>query len=89
MRIYYDNGIQREEKWNQDHPGEVFIANVPPNLSLFAPSELRVLATVKEKFHDFSAKKISEYSHGEMGYQEIDTARLIPYSYATQLNIEL
>jgi hypothetical protein len=49
---------------------------------------LRVLASVKEVFQDFNAKKISNLSHDEKGYQETENAHLIPYSYASELNYE-
>jgi putative zinc finger/helix-turn-helix YgiT family protein len=83
-----DEGVRKEEEWNNDYPGEVFICNSSPDLSIFSPSELRVLATVKELFQDYSAKKLSDFSHSEKGYQETENAHLIPYSYAEQLNLD-
>ena len=47
-----------------------------------------MLAMVKEIFQSFSAKKISDSSHNEKGYQETENAHLIPYSYAEHLNID-
>jgi hypothetical protein len=87
--ILDDNGVRKEEEWIQDYPGEVYVGNTSPDLTIFTLSELRVLATVKEEFHDFSAKKISDISHNERGYQETETARLIPYSYASELSFEI
>jgi putative zinc finger/helix-turn-helix YgiT family protein len=86
--ILDDNGVRKEEEWIQDFPGEVYVGNTSPDLSIFTPSELRVLATVKEVFQDFTAKKISDISHTERGYQETETACLIPYSYASELSFE-
>jgi hypothetical protein len=86
--ILDDNGVRKEEEWIQDFPGEVYVGNTSPDLSIFTPSELRVLATVKEVFQDFTAKRISDISHTERGYQETETARLIPYSYASELSFE-
>jgi putative zinc finger/helix-turn-helix YgiT family protein len=83
-----DEGIRKEEDWNQDYPGEIYISNTSPDLSIFAPSELRVLATVKEVFQDFSAKKISDISHSEKGYQDTETSHLISYGYAAQLSFD-
>ncbi|NPV57605.1 MAG: DUF4065 domain-containing protein [Anaerolineae bacterium] len=87
--ILDDNGIRREEEWMQDYPGEVYVGNTSADLSIFTPSELRVLATVKEEFQDFSAKRISDISHNEIGYQETEPARLIRYSYASELSLKL
>lgn len=86
--ILDDNGVRKEEEWMQEYPGEVYIGNTSPDISIFTPSELRVLATVKEVFQDFSAKRISDISHNERGYQETENARLIPYSYASELSFE-
>jgi hypothetical protein len=87
--LILDNDIREEEEWHHDCPGQVYISDTPPDLSVMTPSELRVLATVKEVFQDFSAKKISDYSHQEEAYQEVETGRLIPYSYASQLSLKL
>jgi len=84
-----DNGIRKEEDWNKDYPGEVFISNTSPDLSVFSPSELRVLAAVKEFFQNYSAKRLSDFSHNEKGYQETENAHLISYNYAGQLQLDL
>ncbi len=87
--ILDDNGVQKEEVWMQDYPGEVYICNTSPDISIFSPSELRVLATVKDVFQDYSAKRISDVSHNEKGYQETETTHLISYNYASELSIEI
>lgn len=86
--ILDDNGVQKEEEWMQDYPGEVYVGTTSPDISIFTPSELRVLATVKEAFQEFSAKRMSDVSHNEKGYRKTETARLIPYSYALELSFE-
>jgi putative zinc finger/helix-turn-helix YgiT family protein len=83
-----DRGVRKEEEWNFDIPGEVYISNISPDLSIFSPSELRVLASVMEKFKDSNAKQISDISHREKGYLETENAHLIPYSYAPQLSFD-
>ena len=42
-----------------------------PDLSLFADSELKILASVKEYFKTFSAKEITDFSRTEKGYTEV------------------
>jgi putative zinc finger/helix-turn-helix YgiT family protein len=83
-----DDGIRKEEDWTNDFPGETYVSISSPDLSIFPPSELRVLAAVKEVFQDYSARRISDLSHNEKGYKETETGRLIPYSFASQLSIE-
>jgi putative zinc finger/helix-turn-helix YgiT family protein len=79
-------GVQKEEEWNFDCPGEIYTCTLAPTLSIFSPSELAVLATVKLSFKGCSAKKISDKSHNEKGYQETGNGHLISYSYAEQLS---
>jgi putative zinc finger/helix-turn-helix YgiT family protein len=86
--ILDDEGVQKEEDWNLDYPGEVYISNTSLDPSIFLPSELRILASVKEVFKDYSAKKISDISHKEKGYQETENSQLIPYSYAAQISFD-
>jgi putative zinc finger/helix-turn-helix YgiT family protein len=84
-----DGGIRKEEDWNNEYPGEVFICDTSPDLSIFSPSELRVLAAVKEFFQSYNAKRLSDFSHNEKGYQETENAHLISYKYAEQLQLDL
>jgi len=81
-------GIQKEEVWNNEYPGEVYFSNVSLDSSIFSASELRILAAVKEKFKDYTAKQISDTSHNEKGYQETENAHLISYNYASQLSLD-
>jgi putative zinc finger/helix-turn-helix YgiT family protein len=86
--ILDDEGVQKEEVWNVEYPGEVYISNKSLDPSIFSTSELRVLASVKEKFKDFTAKQISDISHNEKGYQETENAQLISFNYAAQLSLD-
>jgi putative zinc finger/helix-turn-helix YgiT family protein len=86
--ILDDEGIQKEEVWNTEYPGEVYISNESMDPSIFSTSELRVLAAVKEEFKDYTAKQISDISHNEKGYQETENAHLISYNYAAQLSFD-
>ena len=86
--ILDDEGVQKEEVWNVEYPGEVYISNISLDPSIFSTSELRVLASVKEKFKDFTAKQISDISHNEKGYQETENAQLISFNYAAQLSLD-
>lgn len=83
-----NDSIRKEEEWKHDYPGEVYVGNTPADLSIFSPSELRVLAAVKEVFQNYSAKKISDISHNEQGYQETETSQLISYDFASQLSFD-
>ena len=83
-----ETSLRNEEEWNDDCPGDVYVCNISPSLSIFSPSELRILAAVKESFQPYTAKRISELSHTESGYQNTENARLIPYSYAEELNVD-
>jgi hypothetical protein len=79
--------ITKEEIWFQDYPGEIFSFHGNLDLSVFAPSELKIIATVKERFENYSSRKISDFSHKEKGYLETQNAKLISYRYAEDLQI--
>jgi putative zinc finger/helix-turn-helix YgiT family protein len=66
--------------------GEIIKAVKKPDLSLFAASELRVMASVQEDFERYNAREITDLSHKEVGYQETEDGDTISYNYAKQLN---
>jgi hypothetical protein len=66
--------------------GEIIKAAKKPDLSLFAASELRVMASVQEDFERYNAREITDFSHKEVGYQETEDGGTISYDYAKKLN---
>jgi putative zinc finger/helix-turn-helix YgiT family protein len=66
--------------------GEIIKASKKPDLSLFAASELRIMASVQEDFKEYNAREITEFSHKEAGYQETQNGGTISYNYAKKLN---
>jgi putative zinc finger/helix-turn-helix YgiT family protein len=82
-----EEGVIRAEEipFSEDVVGEKFFAEKEPDLSLFSDSEIKVLATAKEHFKKFTAKKIMDLSHEEKGYGETPTGKLISYGYAEEL----
>jgi uncharacterized phage-associated protein len=57
-----------------------------PDLSLFAASELRIMASVQEDFEKYNAREITDFSHKEAGYQETEDGGTISYDYANKLS---
>jgi len=83
-----EGAIKAEEvAYTKEAVGEKFVSMKEPDLSLFSDSELKILASVKEYFKKFSAKKVTEFSHKEKGYTEVPHGRLISYAYADELTI--
>jgi len=70
-----------------NYTGEKFISNLPPDLSIFSEAELLTLALVRDKFKDFSAKEMREFSHREKGYRETNSGNLISFDYSNYLQI--
>jgi len=66
--------------------GEIIKAVKKPDLSLFAASELRIMASVQEDFEKYNAREITDFSHEEVGYQETQDGDTISYDYAKKLN---
>ena len=69
------------------YTGEKFLSQLQPDLSIFTESELLTLALVKDKFKDFSAKEMREFSHREKGYRETSSGNLISFEYSNYLQI--
>lgn len=82
-----DDELEREETWCGEHPGETFTSHTQPNIALFSPSELKTIASIKEKFEHFNAKQIRDFSHREKGYIQTTSGQLISYDYAEALQI--
>lgn len=94
FRIYYSNLIkQRAIDINEvEYPefvGEEMVAVQEPDLNVFKESELRVLASVKEHFKEYTASMISSISHKEKGYENTVQGELISYKYAGNLSLEI
>ena len=79
--------IEVDEVQIYQYFGENFVSTIESDRSIFEPSELKVLAEVKEFFKDYSATQIRDFSHEEQGYQETLDHGLISYSFAENLQI--
>lgn len=85
--IHDEKSIRVEERGFDNYSGDYFIAEVEPDLAVFSSSELDILHFVKRYFQDFTAKRIREFSHKEVGYNETYDGEIISYQYAEQLQI--
>lgn len=79
--------LRTEVKFQRECVWEVFVSTRAPNLDVFTKSELRILASVDERFGNFTAKKISDFSHEEEGYKATESGELISFEYASSLRI--
>jgi len=86
LKGYGEIGVE-EIEYGDDVTGEKFISENKPDLSLFSDTELKILAEIKIHFKNFSAKKISDFSHNERGYKETSNGNIISYKYADSLQI--
>jgi putative zinc finger/helix-turn-helix YgiT family protein len=82
-----EKSLSIEEREINDYVGEYFRAIKEPELSMFSTTELKILTMVKEIFGEFTAKRISDLSHQEKGYQDTRNGELIAYDYAQYLGI--
>lgn len=58
------------------------IARRPPNLDLFAPSELKAVGEALVELRGQSATAVSDRSHEELGYQIVKDGETIPFETA-------
>jgi hypothetical protein len=82
-----ERSITTEEAFVNGRLAELLVATKIPDVTLFAPSEPKALALVKERFQDASAKQPSEQSHQERGYIETSDGQLISYELAQDLGV--
>ncbi len=75
-----------EEPYPKGYVGEIIKTVKEPDLNIFSPSELRIMASVMEDFKEYTATQIQEFSHKEKGYQQTADGEIISYIYANELN---
>jgi len=76
----------KEESYPNGYVGELIKAVKEPDLNIFSPSELRIMAAVIEDFKGHTATQIQDIAHKEKGYQQTSDGDIIPYTYAKDLN---
>jgi putative zinc finger/helix-turn-helix YgiT family protein len=79
--------IALEERVFPDYIGETVSALTPPDITLFFPSEVKILAEIKERFEGLTARQVSDLSHRERAFLETSEGDLIPYTFADLLSI--
>ena len=84
LAVDKDESLRIEEVWGLDYSGEVYISDSPPDY-IFTNSEFKILTTIKEKFSNYNARQIRDFSHNETGYKATENGELIPYRYAEEL----
>lgn len=89
LALLIEEGALRVEEvyYSDEVIGERLVSEEKPDLTVFSDTELKILASIKEHFKGWSAKRISDLSHDEKGYIETSGSRLISYTYAEDLQI--
>jgi len=84
-----DEGALLEDEifYDENVSGDKYKSNQTSDLNIFAEEELITLASIKKHFHGWTAKRISDFSHNEKGYNETPEGKFISYSYAKELQL--
>ena len=80
-------GVIETKPYDGLYEGEILMPTERGNQDLFSNEELEVIFAIAEYFKDFSATKISDFSHKEKGYIETAQREIIPYRYANDLKL--
>jgi putative zinc finger/helix-turn-helix YgiT family protein len=72
-----------------DEMVELLESTEKPDLSVFSPTEILVLASVAHQLENCSALMLSEKSHSEKGFTDTETGQLISYEFARDLKLSL
>jgi len=83
------NFVEVEEVIFDRGSGERFSSKVKVDLDVFDESELRCLLHVNAILGNKSATDVSNYSHEETAYKETKNGKLISYTLAESLSLEL
>jgi putative zinc finger/helix-turn-helix YgiT family protein len=90
--IYYATMSSRgmvefeEQLYSDTCVGELIKATKAPDLNVFSPSELRVMASVAEDFQECTASGIQRRAHDEKAYRQTRAGEIISYGYADELS---
>lgn len=82
-----NSAVRIEERNGTNWSGEVVVAERAPDLSVFTPSELQVLESVRSRLAGLTSKAISKLSHSETAYAATTMGERIPYETAADLNL--
>jgi len=83
-----DGALEADEVYfDENVSGEKLSSAKKPDLNRFSETELETLLFVIKHFKGWTAKRISDFSHQEVGYRETANRQLISYAYADALQI--
>lgn len=85
--LHDQKAIDVKEVNFNEYVGEKYFSTAVPDISIFSESELATLAFVNDKFKDFSATDMRNFSHRETGYQKTNSGRLISFEHSDYLQI--
>ncbi len=77
-----DGGLQRISTEYHGFPQKRYIPLRKADISVLSASELAVIERVIQQYSDWSARKISEYSHKDMPWKASEDGEIIDYELA-------
>lgn len=83
--VLRDQNVIDSKPFSDGH-GEELVTDEKFDDSYFNEQELVTIEKISNKFKDYNAKKITEYSHKEPAYIDTDLKKIISYKYAFNLN---
>lgn len=81
----YDQNVIDFVPFSDGH-GEKMVTNKKFDSSYFSNQELTTIENISNRFRDYNAIKITEYSHKEPAYINTELKNIISYRYAFDLN---
>lgn len=82
---YSQSSIEIVEEYMDENIAYKILPRKDIDLSKFSIEEISVLQAIIEKFDHMGSRKISDYMHNEIAYQETNNEEIIPYSLARQI----
>ena len=82
-----DASLDERQGKSGDCSGTVFVALRPADRSVFSAAELQTMDDVARTFESWSARRVMEYSHQELGWQHTTDRETIDYRFAENLRL--
>lgn len=76
-----DNIVEKKDEIYKNYPQKHYYLKTVPDLSLLTTEELRVINDVIDKIGDWSANKVSKYSHGDLPWKIAEDNDVLDYEY--------
>ncbi|MFD2263473.1 type II TA system antitoxin MqsA family protein [Lacibacterium aquatile] len=87
--LFSKMGVVTINPWeNKNYFGEMVCSRNKADINVLTPKEQKIANIVRKYFEGWSATRIKDFSHQERAWLEVSNRGIIPYNYASDLQIK-